>query len=355
MNSEKFKRCIFMVVAVLFAVLPATAENVSADSNGVLESVLSALLGNKAKYADISFDYSLDYSTSAEYRSIRRAKAQTNTPEDSPEQAPPEDPTIEGFVRAGSVVFEGDKLKIDSKIITTSDGEIFQDEIAAYDGAVFREYDFLNNSGSISSNMSHRESDLTWDIRNFCLLFMDGEDLYDVLSRSDTNAVFMGTEQIDGETCWVVEITRDAEIYIGSQLQQAQVRRKCWLAIEKDCLLKKAIAYKTRYPDRVIHSTTDCELTEISKGKWYYKGITFKSYPLNRPEPDVVMVLELDNIKIDEPVDANNFVVKFAPGTVINDDINKTTYRAGSGSKEEMANRLDEVVDKTLEIIESEP
>jgi hypothetical protein len=253
-------------------------------------------------------------------------------------------PTLEHTLRTGTATFEGDKFKISSKLVASSDQKVFQDEIVTCNGVKLIELDLKENVGEISDEINKRKAHLTFDPRTFPLLFVDGQPLHLALTAKNTTTKLVGTEEIDGTLCYVIEMVKS---FMTPEGVQKQSNRKCWIAPNKGFRVKKAISYGTNSFDGKPLTITQCELTEITQGIWYYSKVTFESYPLSLPKPDVVEVLELKNIVVNKELKENAFTITFPAGCFINDEVSGMRYKVGS-SLEKLLDMLDQLVDETF-------
>jgi len=312
-DTKKIKRFSLIVLSVLFWSPVVEAKGIEDNS---LSTVINAVKRNDDLIANISFDYIVEYNVSEKWRTKQLEFTKRNMGNNWPEGMELRIPTLEPTLRTGIGIFEGNKFKISSKWTALSDKKVFQDEVVAWNGVKLTELNLKDNIANMSDEVDRREAHLTFDPRNFPLLFVDGQPLYSALTDQNTITKLMGKEEIDGTVCYIIEMT---ENFITPEGVQKQSRKKCWIAPNKSYRLKKTILYGTESFDSKPLTTTQCDLTEVVKGIWYYSKVTFKSYPLSLPKPDVIEVLEIKNIVINHGLKENEFEIAFPAGCFIND------------------------------------
>jgi len=343
MKTGKPKFIIGLFVSVIFCSSVIGAES---TENRLLDTIVAGVMGNESLIKNISFDYVVDYNVSEAW-CLKQLEFVQNT---LPKGIEPRVPTLERTLRTGVLTFEENKFKIKSKIAAFSDGRIFRDEVVASNGIKLTELNFKDNTACISNNVDAREVDLTFDVRNFPVLFLDGQPLDSVLTAKDTAVTILGTEIIDGTVCQIIDIVQN---FTAPDGVPKRVRRKCWLAPDKGYLVKRAISYDIALPNRPL-SITNTSLIEIAPGIWYYTSVVFESYPLFLPKPDVILVLTLRRIVVNQQLSKDNFTVIFPEGCLVDDQIGGVIYKTGS-SLEKQLEMLDRVVDETFDAISEEP
>jgi len=336
----KLKKVDLVIAAIL--TLYMTTPGVKGIDNKSLDNVLAGITHSDSLISNISFDYVVDYNVSEKWRS--KQLEFMPLPQDLPMEMEWRVPTLEHTLRTGSATFEGNKSKIVSEKAALSDQKVFENRIVACDGVTFRELNLLENAGYICDVNSHSEGDLMFDPTNFPVLFADGQPLHSALTAKNTTGSLVGTEEIDGTKCYIIEMVENFTTPEGTQEQS---RRRCWIAPDKGYRIKKAILYDTNSLDDKPLTVTQCELTEAAKGIWYYSKVTFQSYPLSLPEPDVIAVLQVGNIVINQQLNDNTFALPFPEGCIIDDQISGVRYKAGS-SLQKLKEILDQLVDETL-------
>jgi len=323
-NSMKIKLVVAMVLSVPLWIFVVEAEGIE---NDLLDTIIVGIAHNDGFITNISFDYTVDYNVSEEWRIKRLEFTKRYMCDNWPEGMEMRVPTLEHTLRTGSAIFEENKFKIASKWHALSDRKVFQDEIVAYDGATLRELDLKENTGNISDEVDRRKAHLTFDPRNFPALFVDGQPLHSALTAKNTTTSLVSTEEIDGTMCYVIDMVKS---FMTPEGVQKQSSRRCWITPNKGFRIKKAISYGTNSFEGKPLTITQCELTEVTKGIWYYSKVTFESYTLSLPIPDVVEVLELKNIVANQEFKENAFTITFPVGCFINDEVNGTRYKASA-------------------------
>jgi hypothetical protein len=260
--------------------------------------------------------------------------------QDLAKEGPLRPATLEHTIRTGTAKFEADKAYVNSRMAAAGDGKVFHDVILSHKGVTLTELDLIKNYGTISIR---KKLPQFYDIRKYPMRFADGQSLYSYLT--DANAVYtiVEREKVEGTMCYVIERVRD---YVTPNGSQKTAKERFWIAPEKGFQVKKAIAFSTKSPDKPL-SITRCSLTQVNQGIWYYSKVTFESYPLFLPKPDVIAVLELDKIVVNQQLEENAFTVPFPPGCFINDRVNGVRYRSGS-SLEKLLDMLNQLVDETF-------
>ena len=324
MFGRKHSKAI-IAVAVL-SVSPWVSRIGAQDTaSGLLDTIIAGIVHNDNLISNISFDYAIDYNKSEELRAKRLEFYEKHMLKDVPGGMEIRMPDLEPTLCTGSAIFEGNKFKIASKWIFLSDQKVFADDVIACDSVKLTELDRKGNAARISNEVDRKRGDRTPDPRNFPVRFVDSEPLHSALTAPDTNTIVLGTEEIRGTFCYVIEMI---EKFVTPEGEQKQARRKCWIAPDKGFRIKKAIAYDIELPNRPL-SITQCELSEVAKGIWYYSKVAFESYPLSLPKPDVTEVLELKNIVVNQQLKENAFTVPFPTGCFIDDKVAGRKYRVG--------------------------
>jgi hypothetical protein len=322
-NSRKIKLVAAVVLSVPLWIFVVKAKSVE---NDLLDTIIAGITHNDGLIANISFDYTIDYNVSEEWRIKRLEFTKKHMVKNWPEGMEMRVPTLEHTVRTGTATFEGDKFKTASKWLASSDQKVFQDEIVACDGVKLTELDLIESAGNISSEVGKRKAHLTFDPRNFPVLFVDGQPLHSALTAKNTTTRLVSTEEIDGTMCYVIEMVKSFMTPEGIQKKSS---RKCWIAPNKGFRVKKAISYGTNSFDSQPLTITQCELTEVTNGIWYYSKVTFESYPLSLPKPDVIEILELKNIVVNQELKENAFAITFPTGCFIDDKVAGKKYKVG--------------------------
>lgn len=322
-NSGKIKLAAAMVLSVLLFTCMVQAKDTANDS---LDTVIAGVAHSDSLIANISFDYVVDYNTSDEWRIKRLEFTKKYMCNNCPEEMELRVPTLERTSCTGSTIFEGDKFKITSKWSFLSDQEVFADDVIACDGVKLTELDRKGNAARISNEVDRKRGVRTPDPRNFPMRFVDSEPLHSALTAPDTNTTVLGTEEIEGTFCYVIEMV---EKFVTPEGVQKQSSRRCWIAPNRGFLVKKAISYGTKSFDSKPLTVTQCELTEVTKGIWYYSKVTFESYPLSLPKPDVIEVLKLKNIVVNQEFKENAFTITFPIDYFIDDEVTGRKYRVG--------------------------
>jgi len=312
-------------VAALGVLLWISVVEIKGAENDLLDTITAGIARNDSLITNISFDYAVDYNHSEEWRAKRFELYERHMVKDVLEGMEMRTLDLERTLRTGSAIFEGNKFKIASKWIFLSDQKVFLDEIVTCDGIKLTELNLKENAAYISDELEKRKGHLTFDPRNFPVVFVEAQPLPSALTAPDTNTIVLGTEQINDTNCYVIEMI---ESFMTPEGSQKQARRKCWIASDKGLRIKKAIAYDIESLDKPL-SITQCELTEVAKGIWYYSKVTFESYPLSLPKPDVIEVLQLNNIVINQQFKENDFKVSFPEGCYIDDEVAGRKYRVG--------------------------
>ena len=321
------KRCMTIVAVAVLSVSLWTSELRAQDTaNELLDTIIAGIVHNDSLITNISFDYVVDYNRSDEWQVKRLEFYKKHLLKDVPEGMEIRIPDLEPTLRTGSAIFEGDKFKISSKWLFFSDREVFKDEIVTYDGTTLKELDLKGSAGNISDEIERRKSHLTFDPRNFPVLFVDGQPLYSALTDRDTTTRLTGKEEIGGTICYIIEMT---ENFTTPEGIQKQARKRCWIAPDKSYRIKKAILYGNNPFDGKPLTITQCELNEVTEGIWYYSKVTFESYPLSLSKPDVMEVLELKNIVVNQELKENAFTITFPAGCFIDDQVAGRRYRVG--------------------------
>jgi hypothetical protein len=321
MNANR-KTKLAMAVA-LTALIFVTIVETKASESDLLQVIKDGIKLNENLIENISFDYILDSNISEAWHDKQFEFIKTTiSNEDSLKGIELRVPNLEHKLRTGHAIFEGDKFNITSKEIAASDQEIFEDEIVISDGVKLTELKLKEHHGYISGEVDARKGNLMFDPRNFPRLFTEGRSLYSVLTDPNTTAGLVGTEKIEGDMCYVIDIVGN---YINSEGIQRSLKKRCWVDPEKGFLIKKAIAYSVKSPDQAL-SVTQCNLAEVSQGMWYYSKVTFRSYPLFSGQSDVVAILELSNIGINQQLDECTFVADISKVETIYDEVIDTQY-----------------------------
>jgi len=336
LKSGKSKFAPLTLLSVLLCISVIEAEGAG---NNLLDTIVAGIAHSNSAVKNTSFDYIVDYNVSEQWRS-----KEFMMPPDLPLEMEWRVPTLEHTLRTGSAIFEGNKFKISSKKVALSDQKVFEDKIVACDGVTLKELNIKENFGYICDVNNVSIGDLMFDPRNFPVLFADGQALHSALTAKNTRVSLAGTEEIDGTNCYIVEMVKNFTTPEGIQEQS---RRRCWIARDKGYHIKKAILYDTDSLDSKRLTITDCELTEAAKGIWYYAKVTFRSYPLSLPEPDVIAVLHLRNIVVNQQLNESAFVLRFPDGCIIHDQISGVSYKAGS-SLEKLRGMLEQLVSEAL-------
>jgi len=323
LRSKKFKLAVAATVAVLISLF---AIDASSQENNLLDVLIAGIVHNEGLITSISFDYTVDCNVSDEWRARRLEFTKRYMCKNWPEGREVRVPNLEPTLRTGSAVFEGNKFKISSKCLFLSDGEVFNDEIVACDGIKLMELNLKENTAYISNDIDRRRAGLFFDPRNFPVLFVDGQPLHLALTAKNTATNLVGTEEIDGTMCYVIEMVRSFTTPEGVQKQSS---RRCWIGPDKGYRVKKAISYGTNSFDGKALTVTRCKLTEAAEGIWYYSKVTFESYPLSLPEPDVIEVLELKNIVVNQKLKEKAFTITFSANCLVEDQIAGRRYRVG--------------------------
>lgn len=322
-KSGKIKLVATVVLSILLWTSVVEANGIE---NNPLDTIIAGIAYNDGLITNISFDYIVDYNVSEEWRIKQLEFTKKYMCENWPEGMELRGPTLEHTLRTGSAIFEEDKLKISSKWVALFDQKLFQDEIVTLDGIKLTELDLKENAGNISDEVDRRKAHLTFDPRNFPVLFADGQPLNSALTDQDITTKLVGTEKIDGTMCHIIEMIKNFMTPEGIQKQSS---RKCWIAPNKGFRIKKAISYGTNSFEGKPLTITQCKLAEITPGIWYYSKVTFESYPLSLPRPDVIETLELKNIVVNQQLNENAFAITFPVGYFINDEITNRKYRVG--------------------------
>jgi hypothetical protein len=322
-NSREIKLAVAVVLSISLWIFVTEAKSVE---NSSLDTIIAGITRNDGLIANISFDYTVEYNVSEEWRIKRLEFTKKQMVNNRPEGMEMRVPTLEHTLRTGTTTFERDKFKTTSKWLASSDQKVFQDEIVAYDGVKLTELDIKENAGNISSEVDKRKAHLTFDPRNFPVLFVDGQPLHSALTAKNTTTRLVGTEEIDDTLCYVIEMVKS---FMTPEGVREQSSRKCWIATDKGFRVKKAISYGTNSFDSKPLSVTQCELTEVANGIWYYSKVTFESYPLSLPKPDVIETLELKNIVVNQGLKESTFAITFPQGCLVDDKVADKKYKVG--------------------------
>ena len=231
-------------------------------------------------------------------------------------------PTLEHTIRTGTARFQGKDVYIASTIVAISDGKTLEDEIISHDGAIFTRLNLLRNYATISRR---KKLPHFYDVRKYALYFADCQSLYTWLTNPNATYTLIGTEEVEGTTCYVVERART---FLTPDGRRETSRGRCWIALEKGFLVKKAILFDIKSPGRPL-TITKCSLTQVAKGIWYYSKISFESYPLSLSKPDINVVVEFENIAVNQQLEANAFTVLFPRGCFINNQVTGKKYKVG--------------------------
>jgi len=329
------------VLALISISLYISLIEVEGAGNNLLDTIVAGVAHNNSAIKNISFDYVVDYNVSEEWRN---KQLEFMMSQGLPVEMELRIPTLERTLRTGSATFEGNKFKIASKKTALSDQKVFEDKLVACDSVTLRGLNLKQNVGYICDVNSATEGDLMFDPRNFPVLFVDGQSLQSALTAEKTTISLLGTEEIDGTKCHIIEIVKT---FMTPEGGQKQVRRKCWIAPDKCYLVRKAISYDVKSPDKPLN-ITQSELTEVLKGIWYYSKVTFQSYPSSSPKPDVIAVLQLGNIVVNQKLKEKTFMLPFPDGCLVDDQVSRVRYRVGS-PLEKLRRTLDQLVDETEE------
>jgi hypothetical protein len=326
------------VLAIISISLYISLVEVKGGENDLLDTIVAGVAHNNSLIKNISFDYVVDFNVSEEW--CNKQLELMPMPIEQFLRAP----TLEHTLRTGSATFAGGKFKISSEIIALSDHKLFVNKIVACNGNTVRELDLKGKVGYIYDVNSAPNGDLMFDPRNFPVLFADGQPLHSALTGKNTNNSLVGTEEIDGTKCYIIEMVENFTTPEGTQEQS---RKRCWIASDKGHRIKRGVLYKSKSIDSKPLTITDCELIEAAKGIWYYSKVTFRSYPLSSPKPDLIAVLQLDNIVINRELEENTFAITFPEGCIIDDQISRVRYKAGS-PLDKLRETLDHVVNEAL-------
>ena len=313
--------CSTSVVCLLLLSQPLISK--ADDPNqAVIKQIIVGVAHNDGLISRLSFDYTVDYNASEQWRNARLQSIRRRNPH-LPEV--PRSFMVERAIRTGTARFEGKKLLTTSKVVAVSDGKTLADEVVSYDGSTsaFTQLNLIENRADVFACLV--PSDF-YDVRKCALRFTDDEPFYTWLTDPNAELKYVETENLDGTKCYVVERARD---YVTPDETPITSRRRCWIAPDKGFLVKKAIVFDSRSPDRRVLTVTDCNLTEVSKGIWYYSKVRFESYPYFLPKPDIVDVLEIRNIVVGQPFEKDAFKVRFPAGCLVNDEISGKRYRVG--------------------------
>lgn len=293
--------------------------NGSDPNQDLLKTIIAGVQHNNSLIKNLSFDYVVDHNLSDEWKERRLAsmrKRHPNLPSTLRLR------TIDHTVNSGSARYEGNKIYATFKFVDALDGKKLDDAIISYDGAIFTKLDLLTNHATIGK----REMlPFAYDIRKYALSFADGHSLYSWLTDDSSTYKFIRTEELQGTKCYVVEGT---ETFLGPGKQPKTSTDRCWIAAEKGFLVKKALSFSIKSPDKVL-TVTNCSLSQVSKGIWYYSKVRFESYPLFLQKPDNIELLELQDIVVNQQLEEDAFTVRFPPGCFVNDQVAHKKYRVG--------------------------
>ncbi|RKY10566.1 MAG: hypothetical protein DRP56_00610 [Planctomycetota bacterium] len=315
----KYTLIIILVIGFNFCTSMLKAEDAESD---LLNFVKAGVRNSEDLINNISFNYFVDYDVSSRWREVKLAEIQERNSSKLPSGIELRVPTLEHKLHTGSALFEGSKFNIKRKQISSSDQEIFEDEIVVSDGLILTELKLKENHGYLSNSINARRADLMFDPRNFPLLFLDGKSLSSALMDTNTTCVLTGSEEIQGAMCHVIEMLMTFETPGEGQ---KQVKRKCWIAPDKGFLIKKGISFQVDAPDKIF-STVECNLKEIAGGLWYYSDVTFQSFPMSTQEPDVFAALGLSDIVINQDLGDEAFVADISKVQTIYDTIAEIQY-----------------------------
>jgi len=305
---------------VCFLLLIRCSITEASDPNqDILNTIVAGVEYNDSLINNVSFDYIIDRNVSDEWRNHRLERIWSRQPELPMTLRPP---TLEHTVRTGVGRFERKKMYTTSNIIAVSDGKIFEDEIISHDGTTFTKLNLLNNHATISRR---ERLPLSYDVRKYALSFADGEPLYVWLTSPQAKYTIIGTEELEGTRCWIVERART---FFTPDGRQETSRARCWIAPAKGFLVKKAILFDVKSPGKIL-TITKCQMGEVEDGIWYYSNIRFESYPLSLKEPDITVVVELGNFTINQALGEDKFKVVFPAGCFIDDQVAGRKYRVG--------------------------
>jgi hypothetical protein len=316
-RTEKQELAISLVCLLL---LGYSSIGQAADPNqDILKNIIDGVAHNDSLITSVSFDYVVDYNVSDGWRKAQLGRLKQRQPE-LPANLRPR--TLEHTVRSGAGRFEGTNIYTTSKVVATTDGNVFVDEVISHDGTIFTQLDLTQNHATISSR---ERLPLSYDPRKYALWFADGQPLHSWLTEPNAVCTVVGTEPIEGTMCHVVERIKEFVTPDGSR---ETARGKCWIAPEKGFLVKKAIAFSTKSPDKPL-SVTKCSLTKVAEGIWCYSKVGFESYPFFLTKPDVTVVVEFKNIAVNRQFERIGFTVPFPVGCLVNDQVRGVRYTVG--------------------------
>lgn len=315
--SEKLEFVCLLTYLLLLSF--SSVCNGSDPNQDLLKTIIAGVQHNNSLIKNLSFDYVVEHNLSDEWKERRLAsmrKRHPNLPSTLRLR------TIDHTVNRGSARYEGNKIYAAFEFIDALDGKKLDDTIISYDGAIFTKLDVLNNHATIGK----REMlPFVYDVRKYALSFADGYSLYSWLTDDSSTYKFIRTEKIEGTKCYVIE---RIETFLGPSKQPKTSSDRCWIAAEKGFLVKKAVSFSIKSPDKVL-SITNCSLSQVAEGIWYYSKVRFESYPLFLQKPDIIEVLYLQNIVVNQPLEKSAFTVRFPSGCLVNDQVAGKKYRVG--------------------------
>lgn len=233
-------------------------------------------------------------------------------------------PGLESSARTGAVTAFGTKYAISGRTQALRDHEDFEEKEVFYDGLLVRTLNVADRRLSVEQ-ASNTPSDIFWNPRTYPYVFMEGRPLSGALAAANIDSQITGIEDVDGTRCMVVDM-RVKNLDMDGLPTEA--RRICWIAMDKGFMVKKAVAYSVRHPGEVI-SKTECELSEVAPGIWYYRRVQFRSMQvgIDASTPYWTSVLEIRDIELLDREPHAAFSVNPMDADVIEDHVTGALYR----------------------------
>ena len=286
---------------LLIAIAPGEAAD---DPIG---RILTGVSENAVAIKSISFDYSMEYLLSEQWKAKKKESWQRQLNEKQLPETLREElsraPSIESTLRSGAFIRDGTAFKMINKVVAISDQKLFIDESIISDGVNLTRINSKSKSATISNAKDYNNVALNYFPDEFQLLFLDGRTIQEIFESGRSDFIYIGQEQYDGTECEVFEISRSYKTPEGAN---KFTKDRVWIAPESGFLIKKGISFKAD-PSKPINSIKT-ESKEVSNGLWYYSEIVFESFPSGNTEPDVTMILTINDIKINEVLPKETFV-----------------------------------------------
>jgi len=261
-------------------------------NNEVLETIVQGVAYNDSLIKNISFDYTIDYKVSDEwlkYLSSQILPRQENFPPGMVVR----DPTKEHVTLSGILKTEGDKFFITSITKAVKDGEKLQDHIMSFDGVTLIRLNLLQDYGDISQGLDFMGRNSILDPRSVLLFFLDGESLYKTLTEKNVQTTLVGSENIDGFSCYCLDVSIPYSNKEGNFVS----KKRIWIDPNSGFRARKALTFY-REMERPL-TTTRFTLKKFSGGVWYPIKVTFESERHNLPPgPHTTIVLDVNNASI---------------------------------------------------------